>query len=229
MAGMLEVKEWVLISYADEGLPTTDHLQLRERKLVVDDGSIPEGHVVVRLLWLSIDPYLRSRMTGRSDGLYVSQFELNEVIESFGIGRIIFSKADSYQIGDIVINPFSPVSDYCVIPVHGLRKIQADAEISHLDYLNALGVPGFSAWVGMCIIGDPKPGDNVFITAAAGGVGVFAGQLAKIKGCRVVGSTGTDEKVQLLKVEFKYDDAFNYKKEPDLDAALSKCGLIAKA
>ncbi|GKD59226.1 NADP(+)-dependent 2-alkenal reductase-like protein [Tanacetum coccineum] len=84
------------------------------------------------------------------------------------------------------------------------------------------GLPGFTAWIGIEVIGNPAPGSNVFISAAAGGVGTFAGQLAKLKGCRVVGSTGSDEKVQILKDEFGYDEAFNYRKESDFDAALAK-------
>ncbi|GJW68079.1 NADP(+)-dependent 2-alkenal reductase-like protein [Tanacetum coccineum] len=84
------------------------------------------------------------------------------------------------------------------------------------------GLPGFTAWIGIEVIGNPAPGSNVFISAAAGGVGTFAGQFAKLKGCRVVGSTGSDEKVQILRDEFGYDEAFNYNKESDFDAALAK-------
>ncbi|KAI4363689.1 hypothetical protein MLD38_019876 [Melastoma candidum] len=89
------------------------------------------------------------------------------------------------------------------------------------------GVPGFAAWIAMEILACPKEGSNVFISAAAGGIGIYAGQLAKLRGCRVVGSTGSDDKVDLLKREFGYDDAFNYKKETDYDAALSKMSLDA--
>ncbi|KAL4581328.1 hypothetical protein LXL04_017542 [Taraxacum kok-saghyz] len=84
------------------------------------------------------------------------------------------------------------------------------------------GIPGFTAWVAIEVIGNLYPTSNVFISATAGGVGMFAGQLAKLKGCRVVGSTGSREKVELLKDEFEYDDAFNYHKESDFDAALAK-------
>uniref|UniRef100_A0A0D6QZ62 Alcohol dehydrogenase-like C-terminal domain-containing protein n=1 Tax=Araucaria cunninghamii TaxID=56994 RepID=A0A0D6QZ62_ARACU len=79
-----------------------------------------------------------------------------------------------------------------------------------------------TAWTGLILIGDPKPGEEVFVSAASGGVGLLVGQLAKIKGCRVVGSVGSDHKVQMLKEEFGFDDAFNYKSETDWDAALSK-------
>ena len=86
----------------------------------------------------------------------------------------------------------------------------------------ATGVPGFAAWVGIEVLGDPKPGSNVFVSAASGAVGMYAGQLAKLRGCRVIGSTGSDDKLKLMKEEFGYDDGFNYHKETDYDAALSR-------
>lgn len=163
-------------------------------------------------------------MSGIEDGLYFPQFKLDEVISAFGVGRVIKSRDSRYGEGDIVLNPFFPVAEYCVVPADLLiRKIDPTASrISLPDYLSCLGVPGFAAWVGIEVLGELKPGSNVFISAAAGGVGMFAGQLAKLKGCRVVGSTGSDEKVRLVKEEFGYDEAFNYNKDTDWDAALSK-------
>ncbi|XP_057508277.1 2-alkenal reductase (NADP(+)-dependent)-like [Actinidia eriantha] len=215
-------REWYLSAYAPQGVPTSDHLKLRTVSLSLHPDSIPDGHLALQILWISVDPYLRSRMTGHDEGLYFSQFNLNQVLTEFGIGRVIRSKDSGFTEGDIVINPFSPIAEYCVIPSAFLRKVDPTSGISLPDYLCSLGVPGFTAWVGIEVLGNPKPGSNVFISAAAGGVGMFAGQLAKLKGCRVIGSTGSDEKVKLLKEEFGYDDAFNYHKETDFDAALSK-------
>ncbi|KAF7145527.1 hypothetical protein RHSIM_Rhsim04G0052900 [Rhododendron simsii] len=226
--GVVESREWYLSAYAPDGVPTSDHLKLRTLSLSLGPDSIPDQHVAVQLLWISVDPYLRSRMTGSEDGLYFSQFDLNQVLTEFGIGRVIRSKSSEFTEGDIVINPFSPVAEYCVVPTAFLRKVDPTFGISLPDYLSSLGVPGFTAWVGIEVLGNPKPGSNVFISAAAGGVGMFAGQLAKLKGCRVIGSTGSDEKVKLLKEEFGYDDAFNYNKETDFDAALSKFGDFMK-
>ncbi|KAH7842121.1 hypothetical protein Vadar_001719 [Vaccinium darrowii] len=218
--GVVESREWYLSAYAPDGVPTSEHLKLRTLSLSLGPDSIPDQHTALQLLWISVDPYLRSRMTGHSEGLFFSQFELNQVLTEFGIGRVIRSKSSEFSEGDIVINPYSPIAEYCVVPAASLRKI--DAGISLPDYLSSLGVPGFTAWLGIEVLGNAKPGSNVFISAAAGGVGMFAGQLAKLKGCRVIGSTGSDEKVKLLKEEFGYDDAFNYNKETDFDAALSK-------
>ncbi|KAL6953304.1 hypothetical protein U1Q18_042224 [Sarracenia purpurea var. burkii] len=188
---VVESREWYLSAYAPDGVPTSDHLKLRKVRLSLDADSIPDGHVAVQLLWISVDPYLRSRMTGRDDGLYFSQFPLNQVITEFGIGRVIRSKDTEFTEGEIIINPFSPVAEFSVTPTPFLKKADPAAGIALPDYLASL------AWVGIEVLGNPKPGSNVFVSAAAGGVGIFAGQLAKLKGCRVVGSTGSNEKVFL--------------------------------
>lgn len=221
---VVESREWYMAAYAPEGVPTSDHLKLRTVKISLALDSIPEQHVVLETLFVSLDPYLRSRMTGREDGLYSPQFNLNQVVSTFAVGRVIRSKDSNYGEGDIVLSPYTPVAEYCVVPSQTLiRKIDADAGVPLPEYISTLGVPGFAAWLGIQVVAEPiKAGSNVFISAAAGAVGMYAGQLAKLKGCRVVGSTGSDEKVRLVKEEFGYDDAFNYHKERDFDAALSK-------
>uniref|UniRef100_A0A803L665 Enoyl reductase (ER) domain-containing protein n=1 Tax=Chenopodium quinoa TaxID=63459 RepID=A0A803L665_CHEQI len=221
---VVQSKEWHMAAYARDGLPSSDHLKLRTVSLSLAVDSIPENHVAIQSLWISVDPYLRSRMTGvEEDGLNVSQYPINQVIVSYGVGKIIRSKDAKYKEGDLVVCSEMPVAEYSVIPSQAVTtKIDPALGVSPSEYLNVLGIPGLAAWVGIQVIGKPKAGENVFISAAAGGVGMIAGQLAKIKGCRVIGSTGSDDKVRLLKEEFGFDDAFNYKKETDLDAALSK-------
>ncbi|CAO2838047.1 unnamed protein product [Amaranthus hypochondriacus] len=115
------------------------------------------------------------------------------------------------------------IAEYSIVPTKAVViKVDPAFGVHPVDYLTVLGVPGFAAWIGIEVIGKPKEGENVFISAAVGGVGMVAGQLAKLKGCYVVGSCGSDDKVKLLKEEFGYDEVINYKKEPDLDAALTK-------
>ncbi|KAJ8627812.1 hypothetical protein MRB53_021119 [Persea americana] len=223
MVETVESKEWFLSSYVAEGVPTSEHLKIRTVRVDVSVDSIPEGHVAIQILLLSVDPYLRSLMSGQKGGLDFTQLEIKQVVSSSGVGRIIGSKNMHYKSGDLVVSPFFPAAEYCVTDSIFLRKIDdKDSQIPLTEHLSALGMPGFTAWVGMLLIGIPKPGETVYVSAAAGAVGMYVGQLAKIKGCRVVGSTGTDEKVNLLKEEFGYDDAFNYKRETDFDAALSK-------
>ncbi|KAI9072992.1 hypothetical protein K1719_045025 [Acacia pycnantha] len=215
----VENREWYMAAYAAEGVPTADHLKLRTAKLSLATDSIPDGHVALELLFVSVDPYLRTRMSGSGDP---TQFELNQVITAFGIGRVIRSKDSTYEEGDIVVHPNCPIAEYCVTSFLMLRKFDPNSGISLPDYISSMGVPGFAAWVGIEVLGDPKPGSNVFVSAASGAVGMYAGQLAKLRGCRVIGSTGSDDKVKLIREEFGYDDGFNYHKETDYDATLSR-------
>ncbi|OIW15712.1 hypothetical protein TanjilG_04247 [Lupinus angustifolius] len=220
---MVESKEWYLASYAREGVPTSDHLKLRTLHLSLALHSIPHGHVAIQSLFLSIDPYLRSTFTATLDGLCLPQYQLNQVITAFGIGRVKGSKDNKYEEGDIVLIAYSPVAEYFVISsTEIISKVDTESGISLPEYLSSLGVAGFAAWVGIEVVGEAKTGSNVFISAACGAVGIIAGQLAKLKGCRVIGSTGSDQKVRVIKEEFGYDDGFNYNKETDFDAALSK-------
>ncbi|CAL5200549.1 unnamed protein product [Lathyrus oleraceus] len=223
MADLVESKEWYLTAYCPEGVPTTDHLKLRTVSLSLDSDSIPDNHLVVETLLLSVDPYLRGRITGSLEGLFISQYQLNQAITAFAVVRVIRSKDSRYSEGDILLCPSSPVAEYAIVPSSQIaRKIDTENGISLSDYLGALGVPGFAAWIGIEVLGDPKAGSNVFISAASGAVGMNAGQLARIRGCRVIGSTGSDDKVKLIKEEFGYDDGFNYNKETNYDAALNK-------
>ncbi|KAL6135249.1 hypothetical protein ACLB2K_067477 [Fragaria x ananassa] len=174
MSGTLvESREWYMAAYA----PTSDHLKVRCVSLALD--AIPEQHFVLETLFVSVEPYVHGRMTGLDEGLYFAQFKLNEVISAFGVGR-----------GRRIVTMI-------------LRKVEPNARIPLPECLSLLGIPGLAAWVGIEVIAAPiKAGSTVFISAAASAVGIYAGQLAKLKGCRVVGSTGTDEKVPELSYIF---------------------------
>ncbi|MED6122156.1 hypothetical protein PIB30_037234 [Stylosanthes scabra] len=225
MGAVVESREWYLASYAPQGVPNSKHLKLRTASVSLEPHSIPDGHLAIQTLLLSIDPYIRTRFTGPNnlDGLYFPQYHLNQVITGVGIGRVKVSKDSKYKEGDIVL-VFGdlPFAEYSVISSTKVSTKIDDDAIALPNYLSCLGVPGFAAWISLEVIGKPKKGSNVFISAASGAVGMIAGQLAKLKGSRVIGSTGSDEKVKLMKEEFGYDDGFNYNKEVDLDAALSK-------
>nr|CCC58383.1 phenylpropenal double-bond reductase [Pinus pinaster] len=214
-------RELILVAYANEGPVTDSHLKIRETQLdlgsVGKDGS--SGDVAVQNLWISVDPYLRHLMKESDDGLYLPSFRLNQAIRSILVGKVVASANPAFEVGDIV-SGFYQVAEYAIVPGGDLRKIDTSV-VKPSDYLGILGMPALTAWAGFTIVGEAKPGDEVFVSAAAGSVGMLVGQLAKIKGCRVVGSAGSDQKVKLLK-EFGFDDAFNYKSETDLDAALSR-------
>lgn len=215
-------RELILVAYANEGPVTDSHLNIRETQLdlgsVGKDGS--SGDVAVQNLWISVDPYLRRLMKESDDGLYLPSFPLNQAIRSILVGKVVASANPAFEVGDVV-SGFYQVSEYAIVPGGHLSKIDTSV-VKPSDYLGLLGMPALTAWAGFTIVGEPKPGDEVFVSAAAGSVGMLVGQLAKIKGCRVVGSAGSDQKVKLLKEEFGFDDAFNYKSETDWDAALTR-------
>ena len=172
----------------------------------VELPPLTDGQVLVRNLFMSVDPYMRGRMNEAKS--YVPPFELGRVLEGGAIGEVIESRAAELPTGTIV-QSMRGWRDYFVAPATELRAVDNDVQPLS-SYLGALGMPGLTAWVGLKLV-DVKAGDRVFISGAAGAVGGMAGQLAKLRGCFVVGSAGSDEKVRLLTSEFRFDGAFNYK------------------
>ncbi|GLJ21108.1 hypothetical protein SUGI_0385840 [Cryptomeria japonica] len=211
-------KQVILASYSNEGPVTQDHLNVIETQL--DIKGCKHGEVTVKNMWISVDPYLRARMKNLGTGLFLQSFKLGQPIVSRSVSKVVASADGQFKEGDIVYG-YCDVAEYAVLSGSGLTKLNADvAPLPH--YLGLLGSSGLTAYIGLMKIGEPKPGEQVFVSTAAGAVGLVVGQLAKINGCRVVGATSSDEKVKVLKEEFGFDDAFNYKSETDWDAALSK-------
>ncbi|KAJ1286594.1 hypothetical protein BS78_03G364400 [Paspalum vaginatum] len=155
-------------------------------------------------------------------GSYIPPFKLGSPIEGFGVGRVVDSTHPGFGAGDFV-SGMTGWEDYSLITkLEQLRKIQPESDIPLSYHLGLLGMPGFTAYVGFYEICSPKKGEFVFVSAASGAVGQIVGQLAKLHGCYVVGSAGSNQKVELLKEKFGFDAAFNYKEEPDLTAALKR-------
>ena len=184
-----------------EGPLQSDDFQLVEAD-VADPG---EGEVLVRNLVMSVDPALRPRMS-------VGQ-ELGEAIMGGALGRVEKSRNGAFKEGDLVSNRFG-FREVFVSDGKGLAPLKPESGLPLEAYMNALGGPGFTAYGGLLRIGALKDGEQVFVSTAAGAVGAIAAQIAKIKGCYVVGSTGSDEKVRWLKHEAGLDAAFNYKAAP---------------
>ncbi|CAL9054358.1 unnamed protein product [Musa banksii] len=199
---------------SDMELVATDTLRLR----------LPPGStaVLVKNLYLSCDPYMRSRMTKHDEPSYVSDLVPGTPITGYGVCKVLDSGHPDFKIGDYVWG-ITGWEEYSLITsTEGLFKINhTDVPLSY--YTGILGMPGFTAYVGFYEIGSPKKGERVFVSAASGAVGQLVGQFAKLMGCYVVGSAGSDEKVNLLKSKFGFNEAFNYKKEPDLNKALRRC------
>jgi len=172
----------------------------------VDVPSPAEGQVLVRNLFMSVDPYMRGRMNDVKS--YVPPFQVGQPLEGNALGEVIESRVPDLKPGDIV-QSMRGWRDYFVAPATDVRVV--DRNVTPLTaYLGVLGMPGFTAWIGLKLA-ELKPTDRVFISAAAGAVGSVAGQLAKLRGCYVVGSAGSDDKVALLTREFGFDAAFSYR------------------
>jgi NADPH-dependent curcumin reductase CurA len=172
----------------------------------VDVPALQDGQVLVRNVFMSVDPYMRGRMNDVKS--YVPPFEIGKALEGGAVGEVVESRAADLKPGDAV-QSMRGWRDVFVAPASEVRKV--DQRVSPLSlYLGVLGMPGMTAWVGLKLV-DVKAGDRVFISGAAGAVGSIAGQLAKKRGCFVVGSAGSDEKVDVLTTEMGFDAAFNYK------------------
>ena len=195
------------------GFPRDSDFELAE-VTVPDAGA---GEVLVRNLWMSVDPYMRGRMNDVKS--YTPPFALGEAMQGGAIGRVEASNNPQFKVGDHVQHGLG-WREYFVSDGRGLGVI--DTTIATPEaYLSVLGGTGFTAYVGLLDFGEPKSGETVFVSAAAGAVGSIVGQIARIKGCRAVGSAGSDEKVSLLTNELGFDAAFNYKTS-DLEEALGK-------
>ncbi|KAK4794655.1 hypothetical protein SAY86_012649 [Trapa natans] len=201
----------------------------KETDLYVTSGTltlrVPEGStgVLVKNLYLSCDPYMRGRMKkSRPGDGYVEAFQPGSPISGFGVCRVVDSGNPDFKKGDLVWG-ITGWEEYSLISApENLFKIKHTDGIPLSYYTGLLGIAGMTAYVGFFEVCSPKKGDTVFVSAASGAVGQLVGQFAKLTGCYVVGSAGSKEKVDLLKNKFKFDDAFNYKEEPDLDAALKR-------
>jgi NADPH-dependent curcumin reductase len=177
-----------------------------------------EGEVLVRSRFLSLDPYMRPRMTELRS--YTPPFELGKPLTGGSVGEVVESRNPRFAKGDTVIGLLNWAS-HTLHDGKGLRKIDpAAAPLS--AYLGVLGMPSFTAWYGIRHICKPKAGETVFVSAATGAVGQVAGQLAKLGGARVVGCAGGEDKCSWAVREAGYDACFNHKTEHDVGAVLDK-------
>ncbi|WP_095161570.1 NADP-dependent oxidoreductase [Pseudomonas sp. Irchel 3F5] len=178
-----------------------------------------EGQILVKNLYLSLDPAMRGWMNeGKS---YIPPVALGQVMRALGVGEVIASKHPGFAVGDHV-NGALGIQDYFVGEPHGFYKI--DPKLAPLPrYLSALGMTGMTAYFALLDVGVPKEGETVVISGAAGAVGSIAGQIAKLKGCRVVGIAGGAEKCQYLKDELGFDGVIDYKTEDVLEGLKREC------
>jgi NADPH-dependent curcumin reductase CurA len=181
-----------------QGLPVPAQFRIVE----TDIADPADGQVLVQNIYMSVDPAMRPRLAGPT--------ALNEAMMGGAIGRVLKSRNAAFKEGDHV-ESMNGFREYFVSDGKGLSRLDTDG-MPLVAYMSVLGLTGLTAYGGMLVIGALKDGENVFVSAAAGAVGSVAAQIAKIKGCYVIGSAGSDEKCQWLKEDLGLDVAINYKK-----------------
>ena len=204
----------ILLAAHPIGLP-------RESDFRMVESPVPQpgaGEVLVRSLYLSVDPYMRGRMSGITT--YAPGLEIGELMLGGAVGRVVESLDPRYRAGDIVEGMLG-WQDYAVLPATYLRRIDPSAA-PVTTALYVLGMPGLTAYFGLLDIGRPRAGETVVVSGAAGAVGSLAGQIARIQGCRVVGIAGSDEKIGYVTAELGFDGAFNYRTTADYEARLKE-------
>jgi NADPH-dependent curcumin reductase CurA len=170
-----------------------------------------DGEVLVRNLFMSVDPYMRGRMNDAKS--YVPPFRLNEPMSGGAIGEVLESRSPDFSAGDIVLHDYG-WREHVVAPASKLRKITPIEGVPLSAYLGTLGMPGMTAYVGLLDIAGMREGDAVFVSGAAGAVGSLVGQIARQRGAsRVIGSAGSDQKIAYLTERLGFDAAFNYKSD----------------
>jgi NADPH-dependent curcumin reductase CurA len=177
------------------------------------------GEIVVKVQYISLDPAMRGWMNeGRS---YVPPVGIGEVMRAGAAGRVIASKNNRFAVGDAVTGGFG-VQEYAISD--GTSVIKVDTKLAPLPvYLSTLGMPGMTAYFGLLDVGQPKDGETVVVSAAAGAVGSVVGQIAKVKGCRVVGIAGGPDKCKYVVEQLGFDVAIDYKREPVVEALRKHC------
>ena len=204
----------ILLEKRPVGLP-----QLSDFTFVSNDiDTVTTGELLLKTTYVSVDPYLRSRMNDAKS--YIPPFELHKPISSGIIAEVIDSKNTAFEKGDFVSGMLE-WKEFQKSNGEGLLKVDASkAPLS--AYLGVLGLTGLTAYLGLTEIGKPKKGETIVVSGAAGAVGSIVGQIAKLYGCKVIGIAGTDDKVTMLKSSLGFDEAINYNTTKNMTAAIKE-------
>ncbi|WJX72327.1 hypothetical protein P8452_56216 [Trifolium repens] len=216
--------KYIVIKHHIEDAPKESHFEIKSEAigLSLEPGS---DDVIVKNLYISIDPYLINRMKSQSASHNAISFATplipGQAIDALVIGKVIASGNAKFEKDDVVIGVFT-WAEYSVVKEQNIIKKLESSEFPLTYHLGVLGFSGLSAYGGFFEICKPQKGEKVFVSAASGSVGNIVGQYAKLLGCYVVGCAGSQKKVALLKEKLGFDDAFNYKEETDLNSTLKR-------
>jgi NADPH:quinone reductase len=203
----------IVLASRPKGVPVLDNFRFENIEL----PQLQAGEILLQGMYYSVDPYMRGRMNDAKS--YTPPFEIDKAIAGGVVAKVTASESANFKTGDVVSGNL-PWQEQIVASEKMIQKIDiAVAPASY--YLGVLGMTGLTAFVGLMDIGKPKPGETVVVSGAAGAVGAVVGQIAKIQGCRVIGIAGSDEKITLLKNEFGFDEAINYKTTPDIKKTIA--------
>ena len=198
-----EINVRVLLKSRPNGFPTEDDFDVVESPI----PQPQQGEILMESLWLSLDPYMRGRMNEAKS--YAPSVNVGESMVGGAVARVVESRSPLFSPGDIVEGRFGWQS-YAISNGIGVRKV--DESLAPVQTaVGVLGMPGLTAYFGFLDVCDPKPGDTVVVSAASGAVGQIVGQIAKIMGCKVVGTAGSEAKVKFIVDELGFDYAINYK------------------
>ena len=193
-------RRWRVAAMPSEHLETS-HFDLE----TADLPEVPEGQVMCRVLWISIDAAQRAWFQGAT---YRSAIQVGDTMPAFAIGQVVESRSDDFAVGDIVTGHLG-WQDYAVVGPGDLQRLVPTKKLSY--YLSVLGITGLTAYFGLLDVGEAKPGETVVVSGAAGATGALVGQIAKLQGCRVVGICGSPEKQKWLTSELGFDAAVSYR------------------
>jgi len=211
----MDTNRQIILMSRPKGMPDLSNFKLQEAPI----PKPKEGQVLIRTLYLTVDPYMRGRMNEGPS--YIEPFQLNRPPTGGVVGRVVESRSPLFKTGDIVLG-FLEWADYAIADANTLQKLDPTlAPVS--TALGILGMPGMTAYFGLLDIGQPKVGETVVVSGAAGAVGSLVGQIAKIKGCRVVGIAGGKEKVGILTKELGFDAAIDYKQSDYIENLKNAC------
>jgi len=209
-------RQWVLASHA-QGAVNESLWRLVEADVL----KPASGQILVKTLWLSVDPYMRGKLNAGAG------MQVGGLMQGGGVGEVVESNHPGWKVGDIAESPDVGWQEYAVLTpdLPGASKVnKVDTRTaSPQAALSWLGMPGLTAYFAMLDVGRPKPGDTVVVSAAAGAVGQIAGQLARLAGCHVIGIAGSDQKLDWCKT-IGFDETINYKTASDLAAEVGRCG-----
>ena len=196
----------IVLKSRPEGFPSVDNFSITEEEI----SELQYGQVVVEVIWLSLDPYMRGRMSAAKS--YALPIQIGEVITGGAVGKIIESKCPKFNVGEIIESFTIGWQKYAKINTNNIRKI--DPSLAPIQTsVGVLGMPGMTAYFGLFEICKPIPGDTVVVSAASGAVGQLVGQLAKLSNCKVVGIAGNKKKCEYLTNELNFDHVINYKEQ----------------